>query len=137
MTTVNDFLRENVDTEVQKEEVSFPRFKAPFVIKALTADENSALQKQATRHVIDKKTRQRTTETDFKKYADLMLVASIVQPDLNNEALQKSWGCLADPAGLLKQMLLAGEYADLADRVQVLSGFESEDINDLVDEAKN
>lgn len=137
MADVKDFLMVNVNTEEQTKEVKFSRFRSPFVIKALTAEKNSSLQKQATKRVQDRKTRQMITEMNQDKYIDLLIEASVVSPDLNSEELQKSWGCLADPAGLLKKMLLAGEYADLADQIQELSGFDSEDIDTLVDEAKN
>lgn len=137
MADVKDFLMTNVDTTEQTKEVKFSRFKSPFVIKALTAEENSFLQKQATRRVQDKKTRQVISEVNQDKYVDLLIESSVVTPDLNSEELQKSWGCIADPSGLLKKMLLAGEYGELATQIQELSGFDTEDINDLVDEAKN
>jgi len=137
MAEVKDFLMTNVDTTKQTKEVRFDRFKSPFVIKALTAEENSVLQKQATRRTMDKKTRQMISELNQEKYVGLLVQSSVITPDLNSEELQKSWGIIADPAGLLKKMLLAGEYADLANQIQELSGFDTEDIDNLVDEAKN
>lgn len=137
MTSVNDFLMENVNSEPELREVAFKRFKAPFKIKSLTAEENSQLQKNATRKIRDKRTRQITTEVDQDKYVDLLIEASVVEPDLHDEKLQKNWGVIADASGLLKKMLLAGEYAELANQIQDLSGFDIEDINDLVDEVKN
>ena len=137
MTTVNDFLRENVDTSDQTKEVKFGRFKSPFVIKALGADENSNLQKQATKKNFNKKTRQWVSEVNQDKYVDLMIEASVVTPDLNNAELQKNWDSIADPSGLLKKMLLAGEYGELATQIQEISGFDAEDINYQRDEVKN
>lgn len=137
MAEVKDFLMTNVDTTGQTKEVKFDRFNSPFVIKALTAEENSTLQKQSTKRIMDKKTRQMVSEMNQEKYVDLLIESSIVAPDLNSEELQKSWGVIADPSGLLKKMLLAGEYAELANQIQELSGFDAEDIDSLVDEAKN
>ena len=137
MSNVEDFLMSNVNTEDQTKEVKFERFKSPFVIKAITAEKNSLLQKQATRRVQDRKTRQMISEMNQEKYVDLLIQESVITPNLESEELQKSWGCIADPAGLLKKMLLAGEYTDLADQIQQLSGFDSENIDDLVDDAKN
>lgn len=137
VVNIQDFLMTNVDTTDQKREVKFNRYKSPFVIKALGAEENSQLQKQATKRVQDRKTHQTISQMDQDKYVDLLMEASVVTPDLNSEELQKSWGCLADPSGLLKKMLLAGEYAELANQIQDLSGFEAEDIDNLVDQAKN
>lgn len=137
MADVKDFLMTNVDTTEQTKEVKFNRFNSPFVIKALTAEENSTLQKQATKRVQDKKTRQMISEINQEKYVDLLIESSVITPDLNSEELQKSWRCIADPSSLLKKMLLAGEYGELATQIQELSGFDAENISDLVDDAKN
>ncbi|MBA1393482.1 hypothetical protein EQ500_06315, partial [Lactobacillus sp. XV13L] len=76
-------------------------------------------------------------ETDQNKVVDLMMAAAVVQPDLNNEKLQKSWGCIADPAGVLKKMLNAGQYTDLGQAIQELSGFDIDNIDNYVKQAKN
>ncbi|APX72716.1 hypothetical protein M5C72_06300 [Companilactobacillus allii] len=128
---------ENVDTKPETKEIQFKRFKSPFVIKSLTEDENSVIQKDATRKTKDKQTRQIVSQLDQSKYADLMIVASVVSPDLNSEQIQKSWNCMADPVGVLKKMLRAGEYIELMQQVQELSGFDLEDVEDLKDEVKN
>ncbi|RHW49722.1 hypothetical protein DS831_06050 [Bombilactobacillus bombi] len=134
---VEDFLMEKVGSPVQKEKVKFPRFKSPFVIQSLTAEKLDDLQKQATRRVMNKKTHQAVPETDQNKLTDLMMVNSVIFPDLNDERLQKSWGVVANPAGVLKKMLSAGEYAELGEHVQALSGFDINDINSLSETAKN
>lgn len=136
MTSVNDFLMENVDSQIETKEIKFKGFKSPFVIKSITADEQSALMKGATRKTKDRQTRQITSQVDQDKYVDDLIVAAVQEPDLNNEQLQKSWGCLADPSRLIKKMLLAGQYTDLASEIQELSGFDAEDINELVDDVK-
>ncbi|WP_125764424.1 phage tail assembly chaperone [Companilactobacillus hulinensis] len=135
-TSVSDFLMENVEQQVETKEISFKGFKSPFVIKSITAEENSALQKQATRRIKDKQTRQITTTTDQDKYIDLLICASVVTPDLTNAELQKSWDCVAKPADVLKKMLLVGQYAELSQEIQEISGFDTEDVNDLSDEVK-
>ncbi|WP_334328444.1 phage tail assembly chaperone [Companilactobacillus sp. HBUAS59699] len=137
MTSVNDFLMENVDTKPETREVKFKRFKSPFVIKSLTEDENSVIQKDATRKIKDKQTRQVISQLDQSKYIDLMVLNSVVTPDLNSEQIQKSWNCLANPVGVLKKMLRAGEYIELMQQVQDLSGFDMEDVEELKDEVKN
>lgn len=137
MTSVSDFLLENVESPVKKEEVKFDRFKSPFVIKTLMAEDVSDLRKQATRNVLNKKTRLHEQVFDQDKFTDLVLTASIVNPPLNNAELQKSYGCIADPEGLLKHMLNAGEYNELAKKVMEISGLNDDNSNDLVEEAKN
>lgn len=134
---VEDFLAENVKPKNETKEVKIKGFKSPFIIKALTADEFNEMQKQATTSYINKKTHQRIQETDQGKLVDLMMAEAVIQPDLNNEKLQKSWGCIADPAGVLKKMLNAGQYADIGQSIQEISGFDIDSINNYVEQAKN
>ncbi|WDT65116.1 hypothetical protein NV391_09105 [Companilactobacillus crustorum] len=137
MADVKDFLMENVDAKPETREVKFPRFKAPFVIKSITEDENSVLQKQATTKTKDRQTRQITSTVDQSKYVDLLAAACVVSPELDNADLQKSWNSIADPVGLLKKMLKVGEYAELLNQIQDLCGFDLEDVDDLREEVKN
>ena len=44
-------------------------------------------------------------------------------PDLDNAELQDFYGTQGDPAGTLKAMLLAGEYADITEKLLELNGF--------------
>lgn len=134
---VDDFLAENVKKETETQEFKVKGFKSPIVIKALSANEFNEIQKQATTSYLNKKTHQRVQETDQNKVVDLMMAAAVVQPDLNNEKLQKSWGCIADPAGVLKKMLNAGQYIDLGQAIQDLSGFDIDNIENYVKQAKN
>ena len=134
---VEDFLAENVKKETEKKKEKIKGFKSPFVIKALTADEFNDIEKQATRESINKRTHQRIQEVDQNKLLDLMMSKAVVQPELDNEKLQKSWGCIADPAGVLRKMLKAGQYTDLGQEIQELSGFDLDNINNYVEQAKN
>lgn len=133
---VEDFLPQNVASPVVKEEVHLKRFKSPFVVKSLTADETDRLRKQATRTTYDRKTRQQVTETDQNKFSDLLLAASVVEPDLHDEKLQKAYGAIGEPAQVLKSMLNMGEYNAIAEKVMDISDLD-EDGNDLIDQAKN
>ena len=135
---ISDFLRQNVDTSVKTKEIKFSRFKSPFVIKPVTAEENSALQKQATIKKRDKRTQMTTTDVDQQKYVDGLVLASLVSPDVNAKELQESWGTLGDPSATLKNMLFVGEYTELLDQIQELSGFDlEENVEDLADKVKN
>lgn len=135
--SINDFLLENVGSPVEKKKVHLKRFKSDFEIKSLTAEETSALRKQATRRVVNKRTHQVEQETDQDKFTGLVLTSSVVFPDLDNAQLQTSYGCPGDPDKLLKTMLTIGEYNKLSQAVMDLSGLGDEDGAELVDEAKN
>ena len=72
-------------------------------------------------------------ETDSNAYVSRMAAASVVYPNLNNKELQDSYHAM-DAVSLLEKMLLAGEFTNLAQKVQEISGFDPEE---LVEEAKN
>ena len=55
--------------------------------------------------------------------------------DLKNAELQQAYGVLGE-AELLKAMLYVGEFAELAQAVQELSGLDV-DINEEIEDAKN
>lgn len=136
-TNIKDFLLENVGSPVTEKEVPFKRFKSPFKIKSLTAEEMTVLRGQATRKVLNKRTHQFEQQTDQNRFTDSIITASVVSPDLQNEELQKSWGCLAEPGKLLRTMLTMGEYQELAQIIMDISDMNADDINDLTETAKN
>ena len=108
----------------------------PWEIHAISSTEDENLRRACTKRVqVPGKKGQYTNETDFNLYIGKLLTACIVFPNLNDEALQDRyhvWGAEA----LLKAMLTAGEYANLAEKVQSVCGFDTE-LQDEVDEAKN
>ena len=133
-TSVDDFLKENVE-QVENRKFTLSRFKSPFEIKPITNDRMEALRKQCTKVTKDRRTQQIQKTVDQEKLTDAMVVEAVVVPDLNNDKLQQNYGTIADPAGTVKAMLLAGEYADLLNEIQDASGFETS-IEDDVEEAK-
>lgn len=102
----------------------------PFVIRPITQEENKKLIKKHTK--IDKK----GVETfDRTEYISALTAAGVVFPDLTNAELQKAYGVLGESA-LLQKMLYTGEYAELAQAIQELSGLDK-DINEDIEEVKN
>jgi hypothetical protein len=132
--SIDSFLRKNIQ-QTPNEKVKFDRFSEPFEIKAIPQQLNEQLQKAATRRV--KSNGVWTETTDTTKYVNSMVVASVVWPDLNNNELQSDFGTLGQPDKTLEAMLLAGEYAELAQRVQALSGFDLDGVDEKADELKN
>lgn len=133
---VEDFLPQNVASPVVEEEIHFKRFKSPFIVKSLTADETDKIRKEATRTSFDRRTRQKISQTDQNKFNDLLLAASVVQPDLHDEKLQKAYGAIGEPAQVLKSMLNMGEYNAIAEKVMDISDLD-EDSDNLIAQAKN
>lgn len=119
-----------------KEVLVSERFKengkpVPFVIRPITQDENGELLKKYRK--VDKKTGNETFNRVAYNHA--LTALAVVEPDLNNAELQKAWGVLG-PEKLLTKMLYVGEFANLLETVQELSGLD-QDVNDDIEEAKN
>ncbi len=133
MSSLNAFLHP-VQIE-NKEVVISPRFQedgkpVPFVIRPITQEENKQLIKKHT-----KKDKKGNDVFDRTEYVSALTASAVVFPDLTSDELQKAYGVLGESA-VLQKMLLVGEYANLAQEVQTLSGLDT-DINEDVEEAKN
>ncbi len=102
----------------------------PFTIRPITQDENKYLIKRFT-----KKDKKGTESFDRTEYISALTAAAVVFPDLTNAELQKAYGTIGE-SSLLQKMLYVGEYAELAQKVQEISGLDS-DINEEIEEAKN
>lgn len=140
MSELQAFFAQNARTEVTEEFIVSERFKDSegkpirWKLRAMTEAENEEIRKSATTRVKQKRGTY-ATETNHNDYMVKLVVASVVFPDLKNAELQKSYGVLGADA-LIKEMLFPGEYGKLAGKVVEMNGFD-EDINELMDEAKN
>ncbi len=133
MGSLNAFLHpiqvENKEIVISKRFVEAGK-PVPFIIRPITQEENKYLIKKFTKR--DKKG---TDTFDRAEYVQAMTASAVVFPDLTNAELQKAYGVLGESA-LLQKMLYIGEYADLAQAVQEISGLDA-DINEDIEEAKN
>lgn len=134
------FLATNVAKVENKKVVISNRFRdekgqpIKWELKTLSADDNDALERRCYVNVpIVGRKGQFTRELDRNKYTSLLLAETVVYPDLNNAELQDSYG-VKTPDELLKKMLTLAEYNKLAEEMANAS---SENLNDLIDEAKN
>ncbi len=133
MSSLNAFL--NPIKAENKEVIISNRFQedgkpVPFIIRPISQAENKQLIKKYTKR--DKK----GVETfDRAEYVSALTAAAVVFPDLKNAELQKAYEVLGESA-LLQKMLYLGEYAELAQAAQELSGLDA-DINEDIEEAKN
>jgi len=131
---IADFLMENVDNGETEREVKLERFKSPFVIVAISEEENAGLRKSSTAKRISK-SGNKVADLDTDKYVDRLVVRCVKFPDLHNAQLQADYGTDGDPAATLKKMLRPGEYAELSKQIQDLNGFE-DDVEELSDDVK-
>lgn len=129
MNSLEDFLA-LPDVNNIVEEVLVSKRLGKFKVKAMTADEHGEYMNRS-RGKVNKK----GVDFDSAKFNLLICAGQTISPDFTNaELLQKS-GC-ATPSELIKKKLLAGEIAELANKICEISGFDS-DINEDIEEAKN
>lgn len=142
MSNLQAFFAQNVEKAEIVERVVSTRFKdengnpIKWKIGPVTADEDAALRKSATKRVqVPGKKNLYQPETDYELYVLKLATACVKFPDLNNVELQNSYGVMG-AENLLKKMLLPGEYAELTKIVQEVNGFDIP-MDELVEEAKN
>lgn len=133
MSSLNAFL--NPIQVENKEVIVSSRFQedgkpVPFVIKPISQEENKQLIKKFT-----KKDKKGNETFDRTEYVSALTASAVVFPELANAELQKAYGVFGESA-LLQKMLYVGEYAELSQAVQELSGLDT-DINEDIEEAKN
>lgn len=141
MSNLTGFLAGNVEKRENKKIVVSNRFKNKdgkpihWVIKSITAEEDEAIRKQCTKNVpIVGKKNQYRQEFDANTYLTKLASVAVIYPDLNNVELQNSYGVMGAEQ-LIKKMLYRDEFDYLTE--QLMENAEIEDINDLVEEAKN
>ena len=108
------FLRENVGGPEDREVRVSGRFAEPFVVRGITEEENAGLRAGCRKNGgLD--------GVDADRYLARLAAACVVSPDLENAALQRSWGVMGAEA-LLKRMLSPGEFAKLLEAEQLKNG---------------
>ena len=104
-------------------------------IRCISADEYARNRSSCIRQVpVIGKKGQYTQQLDTYTFQARVAAACTVFPDLNDAALQDSWG-VTKPEDLVGAMLIGGEFDDYITEVFKVNGFKDEP--ELVDEAKN
>lgn len=140
MGKLSCFLAENVETRENKKVVVSERFKedgkpVEWEIRSVSADEDEAIRKSCTKRIpIAGKRGQFTNDFDANAYIAKLAARAIVFPDLNDAELQNSYKVMGAEQ-LLRTMLYKDEFDRLTEYIVGVT--DSEDINDLVEEAKN
>ncbi len=143
MSNLSRFLKDN---KIRKENTKYVATKSlvdeegkplEWVIKPVTTKMNDAIREDCMYEVPIKGKMGLTKEKlNTSKYISKLIVASVIEPDLNNKELQDSYGvmCAED---LIKEMIDdPGEYNDFTLFIQKYNGF-TETFQDEVEEAKN
>ena len=132
----NKIKRENVKFVASKNFVGEGGKPIAWEIRPIDCEEDEALRKSCTRQIkVPGRPGAYRSEIDSNAYVGKLAARCTVYPNLNDKELQDSYKVMGDDS-LLKKMLSPGEYADYCNKVSEINGFE-QDINELVDEAKN
>ena len=139
--SLSAFMRPNVAEIKNASFAPSPRFvgedgkPVEWEIRCISADEYAKIRSSCIRQVpmIGKKG-QYTQQLDTYTFQAKVAAACTVFPDLNDAALQDSWG-VTKPEDLVGAMLIGGEFDDYITEVFEVNGFKDEP--ELVDEAKN
>lgn len=140
MSNLSCFLAGNVEKRENKKVVVSDRFKdkgkpVEWEIRSISAEEDEVLRKSCTRKVpVVGKKNQFTQEFDGNAYLTKLAAKAVVFPDLNDAELQNSYGVMGAEQ-LIKVMLYRDEFEKLTDCL--VESTSTEDINELIDEAKN
>ena len=132
--SIKDWILEDEKVLEEKKEISFPQFKKPWIIRSIGAEERQSIQKEATRKQRNRKTGLTLSETDTDRLLDLMIEKAVVEPELTNAELQEHYKPAGNAAATCRKMLKAGQYVELGQEIQTLSGF---DVDEAVEEVKN
>lgn len=137
MGKLQEFLMkdEKVGTQVETT-VRVAGLPIPFTIHSITEAQNKEIRKSCQKTTFDKKTHQKTVETDNDLYNTRLVIACCSDPNFKDAEFQRAKG-VASAEALVNLILTPGQFIDLLMGVQDVNGFTSEDINDLRDEAKN
>lgn len=128
--TLEDFLN-LPDVDNITEEIFVSKRLPKFKVKAMTADEHASYMKRARGGKINKD----GVDFDSSKFNLLIVAGQTIYPDFSNAELLKKANC-ATATDFIKKKLLAGEIAEIANKVCEISGFDN-DMNEDVEEAKN
>lgn len=131
----------NVEKRENKKIVVSNRFKdkdgkpVEWEIRSISAEEDEALRKSCTKRIpVVGKRNQFTQDFDSNGYLAKLAAKAIVFPDLNNAELQNSYGVMGAEQ-LIKTMLYKDEFDKLTE--SLVTQTDSDDVNELIDEAKN
>lgn len=140
MGNLSCFLAGNAGKRENKKIVISDRFRdkngpVEWELRSVTATEDEELRKSCTKRVpVLGKKNQYTQDFDANAYLAKLAARAVVFPNLNNEELQNSYGVM-DAEQLIKAMLYKDEFDRLSELL--VENSDIEDMNDLVDEAKN
>lgn len=118
------------DVDNITEEVKVSDRVGTFTVKAMTVEEFNHYKAKATTRITKK-----GTDFDTTKFFIAMVAGQTIKPDFANKELLAKCSC-ATQEELVRKKLLMGEIVKLAQKIQEISGFDTDEEEALI-EAKN
>ena len=143
MSELSRFLKTN---QIRRENTTYPATKSLtdekgnpllWTIKPISTKEMNKINESCTvQKQVPGKPNQFRNELDSTKAMVKMIVASVVEPNLNNKELQDSYGVM-NPEDLVTEMINnPGEFYNFGAFINKFNGFE-EGLTEKVEKAKN
>ena len=128
------FMLQEDQLKTKVEKVVSKRYKEAFVFQSISPERDAQLKAECTKKRTGAKGKQ---EVEFlaPKYQNLLIIESLVHPDLNNKELQDHYKVMGAEE-LFNKMFNPGEVIEMFLAAQEANGYE-ERFEDLVEEAKN
>lgn len=132
----NAIKAENIKYVASKRFIGADKQPVEWELRVLTSEEDEAIKKSCKKKVFIAGTRDAKIELDSDKYAEELICACVVYPNLHDAALQESYGVIG-AAQLVRKMLTPGEYTDLYLMASQANGFEVGMDDKKIRQAKN
>lgn len=120
----NAIKAESVDYVASKRFVDTNRTPIAWKITPISSEKNEAISDRCKRKHFIPGTKQTEVELDTMEYAKELICTCVTFPNLNDAALQSSYGAVG-AADLIRKMLTPGEFTDLFSAVQQANNFEA------------
>ena len=132
----NAIKAENIKYVASRRFIGADKQPIEWEIRVLTSEEDEAIKRTCKKKVFTPGTRDVKIELDSDKYAEELICACVVYPNLHDAALQDSYGVVG-AAQLIRKMLTPGEYTDLYLMVSQANGFDVGMDDAKISQAKN
>ncbi len=132
MSTFKAFFKEEI-TEIEPIKIKLARFKQEIEVKPLSPEKQEELIDSSQKTRINSKGKMEKYVSQGK-YARLLVINTMIVPDLEDAALQKNYGVLG-AENLLNVMFTADEVNEIIKKLSEES--EMENLEDLTEKAKN
>ena len=131
----NAIKAENVPYVASKRFIGADKQPITWELRVMSSEEDEVIKQSCKKKTFIAGTRDTKIELDTDKYAEELICACVVFPNLHDAALQNSYGAVG-AAQVVRKMLTPGEFTDLYLMVSQVNGFEV-GMEEKVKKAKN